>query len=597
MTDRTSSSIYIAADAGAVLDVIADFESYPEWAEQVKTATVLSEDGDGWADQVEYVLDAGAIKDTYVLEYDWDQIAEDGSGSVSWKLVRAGVLKALDGAYTLTPDGRARRSTTPWPWTSRPDDRHAQAQGREAHRRHGAQGAEEARRVRRLSPATSSPRRPVTSSPRIVLVTGKGGVGKTTTAAALAVESARAGRRTLVMSTDVAHSLGDALEIDLRTSPTLGRTLEVEQRLHAQAVGSRTSVAADWGTMRDYLLTVLASFGVDPVVAEELTALPGADEISALLTLGHHATSGVRPRRRRLRPDGRDAAAARPARAAGWHLDRLLPTQRRLAHGDAPGRGRGRGLPHAGQRGPRRADDLARAHGRVRSLLTSERASVRHRPHPREPRHRRGAPILTSLSLHGYAVDAVVVNRVIPVDDDPWRSAWNAAQTAGLATIVESFHGTPVLVAPYLAGEPTGPDALADLADRTDALDGELLVEAHGWRLLTGPTFDPPGQVYRFGWGTSSTPDPRARGARRAVRTHGRGAAKATTTTPTTWTRQAAPLLARASRKWSPQRSGQRRLHAETPRGSTPWATTVAHPPGAVGPGGDGHTESPRAPR
>ncbi|MFW5470122.1 SRPBCC family protein [Knoellia sp. CPCC 206435] len=104
MTDRTSSSIHIAADAGAVLDVIADFESYPEWAEQVKTATVLSEDGDGWADQVEYVLDAGAIKDTYVLEYDWDRVAEDGSGSVSWKLVRAGVLKALDGAYTLSQD-------------------------------------------------------------------------------------------------------------------------------------------------------------------------------------------------------------------------------------------------------------------------------------------------------------------------------------------------------------------------------------------------------------------------------------------------------------------------------------------------------------
>lgn len=105
MTDRTSSSISIAAEPGAVLDVIADFEAYPEWAEQVKTVTVLSEDGDGWADQVEYVLDAGAIKDTYVLEYDWDRIAEDGSGSVSWKLVRAGVLKALDGAYTLTADG------------------------------------------------------------------------------------------------------------------------------------------------------------------------------------------------------------------------------------------------------------------------------------------------------------------------------------------------------------------------------------------------------------------------------------------------------------------------------------------------------------
>ncbi|GGB90504.1 cyclase [Knoellia flava TL1] len=105
MTESTSSSITIAAEPGAVLDVIADFEAYPDWAEQVRSVSILSEDGDGWADQVEYSLDAGAVKDTYVLEYDWDGIAEDGSGIVTWHLVRAGVLKALDGSYTLTPVG------------------------------------------------------------------------------------------------------------------------------------------------------------------------------------------------------------------------------------------------------------------------------------------------------------------------------------------------------------------------------------------------------------------------------------------------------------------------------------------------------------
>lgn len=103
MTESTSSSITIAAEPGAVLDVIADFEAYPDWAEQVKRVSILTEDGDGWADQVEYELDAGALKDTYVLSYDWDGIAEDGSGVASWHLVRAGVLKALDGSYTLTP--------------------------------------------------------------------------------------------------------------------------------------------------------------------------------------------------------------------------------------------------------------------------------------------------------------------------------------------------------------------------------------------------------------------------------------------------------------------------------------------------------------
>lgn len=105
MADSTRSSIEIAAAPGAVLDVIADFEAYPDWAGQVKEVTVLTEDGDGWADQVEYVLDAGAIKDTYVLKYDWDAIEEDGTGEVSWTLVRAGVLTALNGTYALAETG------------------------------------------------------------------------------------------------------------------------------------------------------------------------------------------------------------------------------------------------------------------------------------------------------------------------------------------------------------------------------------------------------------------------------------------------------------------------------------------------------------
>lgn len=100
MADRTESSIVIAAGAGAILDVIADFDRYPEWAGEVKKVAVISEDGDGWADQVEFTLSAGAIKDTYVLEYDWD-VAEDGTGVVSWTLVSAQVLKAMNGSYTL----------------------------------------------------------------------------------------------------------------------------------------------------------------------------------------------------------------------------------------------------------------------------------------------------------------------------------------------------------------------------------------------------------------------------------------------------------------------------------------------------------------
>jgi ribosome-associated toxin RatA of RatAB toxin-antitoxin module len=110
MADRTESSIVVDAPPGEVLDVIADFEAYPEWAGEVKAIRVLAEEGDGWADQVEFTLDAGAIKDTYVLDYEWD-VVEDGTGVVSWSLVSAQVLKAMDGSYTLVAQGAGTKVT------------------------------------------------------------------------------------------------------------------------------------------------------------------------------------------------------------------------------------------------------------------------------------------------------------------------------------------------------------------------------------------------------------------------------------------------------------------------------------------------------
>ncbi len=104
MADRTESRISIEAPAASVLDVIADFDAYPEWTGAVKHTETLVTDDDGWAEQVRFTLDAGAIKDTYVLGYDWD-VEPDGSGTVSWHLVEGQVLKAMEGAYVLRSSG------------------------------------------------------------------------------------------------------------------------------------------------------------------------------------------------------------------------------------------------------------------------------------------------------------------------------------------------------------------------------------------------------------------------------------------------------------------------------------------------------------
>ena len=309
---------------------------------------------------------------------------------------------------------------------------------------------------------------------RVVLVTGKGGVGKTTTAAATAVRAARSGLRTLVMSTDAAHSLGDALDVDLRTAQTWRETTEVEPNLHALAVGAHTAVEADWQVVRDYLLGVLDAMGVDAVVADELTSLPGAEEVTALAALAHQADSGdwdlvvvdCAPTAETLR------LLALPE-VLGWHLDRLLPAQRRLLTVLRPAASAATGVPVPGPEVLLVLRAWRELMVGVRTLLTSARASVRVVLTPERVVIAESRRVLTSLSLHGYAVDAVVVNRVLPDalpgDVDPWRTAWTSAQASGLEQVRESFLGIPLLCAPYLAGEPIGVDALDALAVDTVA--------------------------------------------------------------------------------------------------------------------------------
>jgi arsenite/tail-anchored protein-transporting ATPase len=309
---------------------------------------------------------------------------------------------------------------------------------------------------------------------RVVLVTGKGGVGKTTTAAATAVRAARSGLRTLVMSTDAAHSLGDALDVELTTATTWRETTEVEPGLHALAVGAHTSVEADWQVVRDYLLGVLDAMGVDAVVADELTSLPGAEEVTALAALAHQAESGdwdlvvvdCAPTAETLR------LLALPE-VLGWHLDRLLPAQRRLLTVLRPAASAATGVPVPGPEVLLVLRAWRELMVGVRAVLTSSRASVRVVLTPERVVIAESRRVLTSLSLHGYAVDAVVVNRVLPAalpgDADAWRTAWTTAQASGLEQVRESFLGIPLLRAPYLAGEPIGVDALDDLATATVA--------------------------------------------------------------------------------------------------------------------------------
>lgn len=107
MADKTTQTIYIDADPGTVMDVIADIESYPDWVKEYQETEVLESDDAGNPKTARLVLDAAVLKDTMVLEYDW---APDRS-SVRWKLVSSSLLRSLDGAYRLVPKGEGAEVT------------------------------------------------------------------------------------------------------------------------------------------------------------------------------------------------------------------------------------------------------------------------------------------------------------------------------------------------------------------------------------------------------------------------------------------------------------------------------------------------------
>src|SRR5919197_705970 len=256
---------------------------------------------------------------------------------------------------------------------------------------------------------------------RIILFTGKGGVGKTTTASATALRLADRGIKTLLLSTDIAHSLSDALAVELTDEP-----VEVSPSLWAMQVDTQGRFEAAWRDVQVFLIDMLARGGVDPITADELTVLPGVDEVLALLAVRELAVTGnwdalvvdCAPTAETLR------LLALPE-ALTWYLERVFPVHRRIAKGMRPIAtllGRGEALP---------PDTLFDALLR----LNDELASVRHVLTPESVVAAEARRMFTALALYGYAVDLIVANRVFPAGDDAWRNGWAAAQRSQLAAI------------------------------------------------------------------------------------------------------------------------------------------------------------------
>jgi arsenite/tail-anchored protein-transporting ATPase len=341
-------------------------------------------------------------------------------------------------------------------------------------------------------------------APRTILYTGKGGVGKTSVAACTARKCAADGARTLVFSTDPAHSLADALETPLSGEPT-----HVDTRLYAQQVSAQEEMEGNWSAMQDWLGDLLMRQGVDRISAEELTVPPGADELFSLLQLKRHHESGewdvivvdCAPTGETLRllsfPD-----------VARWWLERVFPWEKQLLAAAAPFARGMLDMPMPGR------PAIAEVRRLVENLLTMhellrdrERVSLRLVMTPDRMVISEAMRTFTYLNLYGYLTDAVVVNRVFPAEvEGTYFGPWRERQREHLELVESAFGPVPVLRAPYFESEVVGPEMLDRLAgalfaDRDPAsvlhasLSQELVVGHHSARLRLDLPFAERGDV------------------------------------------------------------------------------------------------------
>ena len=307
---------------------------------------------------------------------------------------------------------------------------------------------------------------------RVLLFTGKGGVGKTSVAAASALRAAASGLRTLVVSTDPAHSLGDAFDVALGDQPT-----RVAENLDAEQIDAQARLEEHWRDIQGYLVGLMQWGGVGEIEAEELSVIPGLEEIFALIDVRTHVEQGrydvlivdCAPTAETLRllslPD-----------ALGWYMDRVFPAGRTLARLSRPVLSRVTTMPLPQDRVLASVEELYRTLADVRDILSDgARSTVRLVVNAERMVIAEARRTMTALSLFGYSVDAVVVNRLIPEQvSDPWFDRWKAIQAEHLEEVRQGFAGLPVLTAPLFDTEPIGAPALAALGEQ---LYGELAVQ------------------------------------------------------------------------------------------------------------------------
>ncbi len=340
----------------------------------------------------------------------------------------------------------------------------------------------------------------MSSQVRLILFSGKGGVGKSTLAAATAVQLADAGRRVRLVSTDPAHSCGDVLAIPM--SP--GAPNVVSKGLSVTILDAHTQRTASWQVLRAVAVELLAEAGVDPIHAAELTVLPGVDELLSLLAVADLLAD---PEIDVVVVDGGPTAETARLLALPEALEQLLAVI--LTPGFAVGRA-ARGPVSAKATVLTAVQELAADLGRVKKALSGAGSVVRLVATPEKVVLAETRRHLATLTLLGHHVDAVFINRY-PVSSDNWPRKWAQKQRKRVRALRDELVDTPIITVPFKPAEPIGKSGLrklpvsvrhqqADRAFNRKVPSGVLpTVSGYEWRLPLADLADQVIKVGRFG--------------------------------------------------------------------------------------------------
>jgi arsenite-transporting ATPase len=297
---------------------------------------------------------------------------------------------------------------------------------------------------------------------RIILFTGKGGVGKTTLAAATALLSARRGYKTLIISTDAAHSLSDSFEVELENTPK-----KIISNLFGQEVNALEEIEKKWGEIKTYLSALFASQGIDTIEAEELSVFPGMEELFSLMEIRrYNQTSDYDVIIVDCAPTGDTLRLLSAPEITGWYLKHIFPIQRTAAKAVRPVANRFLPFPFPEDSVFEAMKKLTSQLAEMKEILEdSQKTSIRLVINAEKMVIKEAQRAYTFFNLFGYGVDLIIVNRLLPSSvEDPYFKKWKAIQENYLHQIEESFSPIPILAAELYSQEIVGEALLEKMA-------------------------------------------------------------------------------------------------------------------------------------